>query len=118
MFDGIMKDAGLDLYAVAADGVFPTRLDQELPWLNLTQFSQGLFGYTLCNVTPTNCVQTLSLQYTIRFTRVRIDQVTGLPNPGGGDLSPVPVPAGGLLLLTGLASVALLRRRKARFAQH
>lgn len=36
MFDGMMRDAGLDLYAVAANDVLPTRLDQELPWMDLT----------------------------------------------------------------------------------
>ena len=118
MFDGMMRDAGLDLYAVAQDGALPTRLDQELPWVDLTQFSQGLFGYELCEITPTNCRSTLALQYAIRFTRLRIDQVTGLPNSGAGHLpdpgqevSPVPLPATGLLLFAPLALIAGLRRR-------
>lgn len=52
------------------------------------------------------------------FDCVWADDVSGNQNPANwtarmGDIAPVPLPAGGLLLVAGLGGLALFRRRKA-----
>ncbi|MFK7875015.1 MAG: VPLPA-CTERM sorting domain-containing protein [Paracoccaceae bacterium] len=94
---------------IAADGQSASLTDI----FDFETFSGCTSGFGDCAPTPEGSVQ--GLGFSVSFADAASAKAAWVL-PAQQDVAPVPLPAGGLLLLSGMAGIAGLKRRKARAA--